>query len=213
MCPDQLRSRHATDDDLPVLSALMERAIAVLQRGFLDLRQIEASWAVMRVDRQLVRDRTYSVVERAGTIAGCGGWSRRATLFGGDHAGGRDPRWLTPGTDAARIRAMYTDPAHARQGVGRLVLSLCERDAMQAAFTRAELAATLSGEPLYRACGYVVLDAFTAGDGVPLVRMGKPLRTWVRQPGVRQPGVRQPGISVPSCDQRIWKLPSRSVRR
>ena len=182
MCADRLRSRRASNDDLTALSALMERAIAVLQRGFLDTRQIEASRAVMGLDSQLVRDRTYFVVERfvgegGWTIAGCGGWSRRATLFGGDHAGGRDPRRLTPGTDAARIRAMYTDPAHARRGVGRLVLSLCERDAAQEGFTYAELAATLSGEPLYRACGYAVLDAFTAGDGVPLLRMGKPLRT------------------------------------
>lgn len=176
MCEDQLRSRHATDDDLLVLSALMQRAIAVLQRGFLDPRQIEASREIMGLDSQLVRDRTYFVVESGGIVAGCGGWRRRATLFGGDAAGGRDPRWLTPGTDAARIRAMYTDPAHARRGVGRLVLSLCEREATQAGFTRAELAATLSGEALYRACGYVVLDAFTAGDGVPLLRMGKPLR-------------------------------------
>ncbi len=177
MPSDQLRIRHATAIDLPVLSALMQRAITALQRGFLDERQIEASRAVMGLDTQLIRDRTYLVAERAGSIAGCGGWSRRATLFGGDHFAGRDSGWLTPGTDAARVRAMYTDPGQARRGVGRAILSACETEAVRAGFTRAELAATLSGEPLYRACGYVVLERFTAGDGVPLLRMGKPLPT------------------------------------
>ncbi len=176
MLSNQFRSRHATMDDLTALSALMQRAIGALQAGFLDLRQIEASRAIMGLDTQLVRDRTYVVVECEGTIVGCGGWSRRATLFGGDHAGGRDAGWLVPATDPARIRAMYTDPAHARRGIGRLILSLCEAEAAQAGFSRAELAATLAGEPLYRACGYAVLERFTAGEDVPLLRMGKTLR-------------------------------------
>ena len=177
MPSDQLRSRRATADDVPALSALMERAIAVLQLGFLDARQIAASRAFMGLDTQLIRDGTYFIVECQGTVAGCGGWSRRATLFGGDHSAGRDAGWLTPAADPARIRAMYTDPAHVRRGIGRLILSLCEADALRAGFDRAELAATLSGEPLYRACGYAVLERFTAGEGVPLLRMGKALRT------------------------------------
>lgn len=180
MTSDHLRIRRAAEVDIPLLSALMQRAITVLQRGFLDARQIQASRAVMGLDTQLISDGTYFVAEREGVIAGCGGWSRRATLFGGDHYAGRSPELLDPATDPARIRAMYTDPDHARRGIGRLILAACEADATSAGFTRAELAATLSGEPLYRASGYAVLERFTVaqgagGDGVPLLRMGKQL--------------------------------------
>ena len=175
MSADHVQTRRATETDLPQLGALMQRAITVLQRGFLDSRRIEASRAIMGLDTQLIRDRTYFVAERAGLIVGCGGWSRRATLFGGDHYAGRSAALLDPATDAARIRAMYTDPDHARRGIGRLILAACEADAGRAGFTRAELAGTLAGEPLYRACGYAVLERFTAGEEVPLLRMGKRL--------------------------------------
>lgn len=173
MSSDRLTTRHALPGDLPALSLLMERAIDVLQKGFLDARQLAASRAVMGLDTQLILDRTYFVAECAGVIAGCGGWSRRATLFGGDHAKGRDPQLLDPARDAARIRAMYTEPAFARRGVGRLILAVCEADAARAGFGRTELAGTLSGEPLYRSCGYRVIERFAAGDDVPLLRMGK----------------------------------------
>src|SRR3546814_3325602 len=109
----------------------------------------------MGLDKTLIADRTYWLASIDETLAGCGGWSRRATLYGGDHSTGlRDPALLDPTTDAARIRAMYTDPDFARRGVGRLVISLCEDAARAAGFARAELMATLAGEPLYRACGY-----------------------------------------------------------
>jgi GNAT superfamily N-acetyltransferase len=166
--------RLATGDDLPALAALMARAIDRLQRGFLDPAQIAASHAVMGLDSQLIADRTYFVVEDAGRLAGCGGWSWRATLYGGDHSAAlRAPAALDPGRDAARVRAMYTDPDFARRGVGRLVLSLCEAAARTAGFRRAELMATLAGAPLYRACGYVEIEPVT--DVVPLIRMGKSL--------------------------------------
>jgi GNAT superfamily N-acetyltransferase len=118
--------RLATGDDVTVLVPLMEAAIEQLQRGFLDDDQIESSKAIMGIDRQLIDDGTYFVVEIDGTVAGCGGWSRRATLYGGDHSGGRDAALLDPTTDPARIRAMYTHPDFARRGVGRLVLEACE---------------------------------------------------------------------------------------
>ncbi len=176
---EPIRLRIAEFADLPVLVPLIDRAIAVLQRSFLDARQVEASRTFMGLDTQLVEDGTYLVAERGGVIAGCGGWSPRATLFGSDGAAGRDARWLDPGAEAARIRAMYTDPAHARCGIGRLVLRACEAEAIGSGFRRAELAATLAGEPLYRACGYAVLERFTVGAqiqaGVPLLRMGKAL--------------------------------------
>ncbi|MGN6515854.1 MAG: GNAT family N-acetyltransferase [Rhizomicrobium sp.] len=171
--------RIARRDDISTLSSLMTAAIRELQKGFLSPEQIEASFDVMGLDSQLVEDGTYFIVEEAGTIAGCGGWSRRATLFGGDHSAGRSAALLDPAKDAARVRAMYTNPSFARRGVGRLILQLCERAAAAEGFSRVELAGTMSGVPLYRACGYRDLEAFEAdtraGIRIPLMRMGKVL--------------------------------------
>jgi len=173
--------RLATPADLDALRTVMALAIAELQKGFLTPEQIAASNAVMGLDTQLIADATYFVIEDAdGAIAGCGGWSRRATLYGGDHSKDlRDPALLDPRVDAARIRAMYTHPDFARRGVGRLVMALCEDAARAAGFARAEMMATLSGEPLYRACGYTPIEHVAApgpdGVTVPLIRMGKPL--------------------------------------
>ncbi len=171
--------RLASEDDLPDLRAVMDLAIGELQRGFLDERQIGASRLVMGLDTQLVADRTYFIVEEAGVIAGCGGWSRRATLYGGDHSTAlRDAALLDPARDAARVRAMYTHPAFVRRGVGRLILKLCEEAAAAAGFTRVELMATLAGEPLYLACGYLEIERVvnrTELGEVPLKRMGKSL--------------------------------------
>lgn len=160
------------------MTALMDAAIAELQQPFLDAAQIAASRAIMGLDTQLVDDGTYFVVEDNAALAGCGGWSRRATMYGGDQSPGRDAALLDPTRDAARVRAMYTHPAFARRGVGRLILSLCETAATAEGFTRVELVATLSGEPLYRACGYLPLETFAddrGGTAVPLIRMGKQL--------------------------------------
>ncbi len=171
--------RAATQDDIPAIAALMARAIDRLQDAFLTPAQIVASRAVMGLDTQLIADRTYVVVhDSAGALVGCGGWSRRATLYGGDHSVSlRDAALLDPATDAARIRAMYTDPDRARQGIGRLILSICESAARDAGYARAEMMATLAGEPLYRACGYAPIERVaTPGDvPVPMVRMGKRL--------------------------------------
>ena len=171
-----LTHRLATADDIAALSAVMDAAIAELQKGFLDPAQIASSRMIMGLDRQLVADGTYFVVEADGQIAGCGGWSRRATLYGGDHTPGRDAALLDPATEAARVRAMYTHPDFARRGVGRLILQLCEAAARDAGFTRVELMATLSGRALYSRCGYADIEAIEdarGGAAVPLVRMGK----------------------------------------
>lgn len=158
----------------------MERAIAELQREFLTAAEIAASRQVMGLDTQLVADRTYFVIEAGGMVAGCGGWSRRATLYGGDHSTAlRDAALLDPSRDAARVRAMYTHPAFARRGVGRRILALCEAAAAAEGFAYVELMATLAGEPLYTACGYIEIErtgsAPIDGVTVPLVRMGKAL--------------------------------------
>jgi GNAT superfamily N-acetyltransferase len=173
-----LSHRLARPEDIPELEHVMAAAIAELQRGFLDEAQITASRAIMGLDRQLLADGTYFVVEDEGRVAGCGGWSRRATLYGGDHTPGRDAALLDPATDAARVRAMYTHPDFARRGVGRLILDLCEAAARAEGFGRVELMATLSGRALYSQCGYVDIEAIEdarGGAAVPLVRMGKPI--------------------------------------
>jgi GNAT superfamily N-acetyltransferase len=173
-----LTHRLATPDDVPALTALMDQAIGALQRDFLDADQIAASRKLMGLDSQLIADGTYFVIEAGGEIAGCGGWSRRATLYGGDHSPGRDAHELDPASEAARVRAMYTRPAFARRGVGRLILGLCETAARAEGFTRVELAGTLAGEPLYAACGYSVIERRADDRGgvpVPLVIMGKAL--------------------------------------
>ena len=176
-----LDHRLATFDDLPALNALMARSIENLQHGFLAPEQIRASHQVMGLDTQLVKDQTYFVIENEGRLVGCGGWSWRATLFGGDDSVvAREPTTLDPKTDAAKIRAMYVDPDFARQGIGSLIMALCEAAARDAGFARAEMMATLAGVPLYRAHGYAELEPVEAmtreGIVIPLIRMGKSLR-------------------------------------
>jgi GNAT superfamily N-acetyltransferase len=168
--------RLATRRDLHALRPLVDAAIEELQRPFLDDAQIAASRALMGVDTRLVDDGTYFVVEWDGLLAGCGGWSRRAALFGGDHIAGRDESLLDPRVDAARVRAMYTHPAFARRGVGRRILDRCEEAARAEGFRRLELVASLAGEPLYRAVGFVPVRPFTdtsTGTPIPLVAMEK----------------------------------------
>ncbi|WP_245262714.1 GNAT family N-acetyltransferase [Ensifer sp. BR816] len=134
----------------------------------------------MGLDTRLIDDGTYFVVEQDGAIAGCGGWSRRATLYGGDCSPGRNDALLDPATDPARVRAMYTHPDFTRRGIGRLVLSLCEAAARAEGFSRVELMATMAGEPLYRACGFEPLEQLfddRGGAAVPLLRMTKALQT------------------------------------
>ena len=154
----------------------MNAAIAELLPAFLSPAEVEASFAVMGLDTQLIEDGTYFVVELDGAVAGCGGWSRRATLYGGDHSPGRDAALLDPAVDAARVRAMYTRPGFARRGVGRLILTLCEAAARAEGFTRLELMATLAGRPLYESYGFRAIEEILddrGGEPVPLVRMGK----------------------------------------
>jgi len=172
--------RLATEADLPAIRALMDVAIAKHLKAFLDPAQVELSKSIMGLDTQLIADRTYFLVEEGGRLAGCGGWSRRATLYGGDHSTSqRNHALLDMAKDAARVRAMYTHPDFARRGVGRMILDLCEGAAREAGFAKVVLMATMSGEPLYLACGYQPIERIIAaskdGVDVPGVRMGKAL--------------------------------------
>lgn len=172
--------RIAHIEDLDALREVMRRSIETLQDEFLTPAQVAASHKVMGLDAQLVMDGTYFVVEKGGQIAGCGGWSWRSTLYGGDESiVTREPRALDPTREPARIRAMYTDPDFTRQGVGRMVLQLCEDAARAAGFRSVTMMATMAGVPLYRSCGYVEAEPPVTdnidGVEVPLVRMEKRL--------------------------------------
>jgi GNAT superfamily N-acetyltransferase len=171
--------RLATADDLPALCALMTLAIRRLIGAYFTDERLEASFEIMGVDTQLIDDRTYFAVEDGGRIVGSGGWSRRATMFGGDHSAGRDARPLDPASEPARIRAMYTHPDCARRGIGRRVLTLCEAAAAAEGFRDLELVATVAGEPLYAAYGFTVVERLAVptsrGVTVPCARMAKPI--------------------------------------
>lgn len=173
-----LTHRLAGRDDLEALKALMDEAISENLKAFLDESQITSSRAIMGLDTQLIDDGTYFMVEIEGQLAGCGGWSRRATMYGGDQTPGRSAALLDPKIDAARIRAMYTHPNHTRKGIGRLIILLCQEAAKAEGFTKMELVATLAGEPLYRSCGFEAYEKIIderGGAGVPLLRMRKSL--------------------------------------
>ncbi len=160
----------------------MDLAIGELLKGFLTPEQVAVSRSIMGLDRTLIADGTYFLIHDIETCAlvASGGWSRRATLYGGDHSTAqRNAALLRIGEDAARIRAMYTHPGFTRRGLGRYMLAICEEAARAAGFSRVELMATLAGEPLYRACGYQeierIISASVDGVDVPGLRMGKAL--------------------------------------
>jgi GNAT superfamily N-acetyltransferase len=175
----QVRIRLAELDDVPILEGLIDESVMGLQAAdYSEAQRRGALGTVFGVDSQLILDRTYFVAEFAGVVVGCGGWSRRQTLFGGDAAAGRVDRELDPARDAARIRAFFVRPGWERRGIGRQILEACETAALAAGFTRFELAATLTGVALYSAHGYQAHERHEAplpnGLTLPVVRMTKP---------------------------------------
>ena len=171
--------RLAKQVDLPALTRLMDLSIRELIGNYFEDRLVDASLEIMGLDTDLIKDRTYFVVESDQTIVGCGGWSRRATMFGGDHTAGRDERLLDPGVEPARVRAMYTHPDFVRRGIGQLVLEQCELAAAREGFSAVELVATVAGEPFYLSAGFEIIERFevptSLGVSVPCARMGKAL--------------------------------------
>ena len=172
-----LTVRLATVDDIPTLDALIARSARLLGRGFYTDEETEAAIThVFGADSELVADGSYLVAEADGAIAGCGGWSRRPTLFGGDRYAARTEGMLDPSRDAARIRAFFVSPDHARRGVGTMLLAACETAAREHGFKTAALMATLPGVPFYVAHGYVPGEAITldlGGVSVGFVPMNK----------------------------------------
>src|SRR5690242_20607436 len=173
-------TRLANEENVPALERLIPLSVRALQSAYYSPAQMEAALGpVFGVDRQLIRDGTYFVVERDGQIVGCGGWSKRRSLFGGDHGRIEPDAELDPEHDPARIRAFFVHPARARQGIGRCLLTACERAIREARFRTIDLVATLAGEPLYAAFGYTVVQRYevpmTRGLSLPVVRMTKRL--------------------------------------
>jgi GNAT superfamily N-acetyltransferase len=160
--PMSVDLRPARLDDVAAIGSLMAVSARTLLRPFYSLQQIDAALgSVFAVDRELLADGTYFVVTDEATITGCGGWSRRKTLFGASRpdATSADSA-LDPSRDPARIRAFFVHPSHARRGIGAALMRQSQQAAADAGFTRMELVATLGGEPLYAAFGFEAVERF-----------------------------------------------------
>lgn len=178
-----LTHRLATSSDVSEIVELMRVSIFENMKSSLTSAEVEAAQETMGVDRTLIKDQTYFVVETVQrtqrVMVGCGGWGKRRTLYGGDHTIGRDDTCSDPAVEAARIRAMYTHPAWIRCGVGTYLLEVSEASARNAGFKTIELGATLPGEPFYLARGYkeVARDTHIASNGANnvVIKMEKAL--------------------------------------
>ena len=178
-----LSIRLAQQSDIPALNALIEASVRGLQGDDYTPAQIEgALGTVLGLDTQLIRDQTYFLAEATGAtgklpLCGCGGWSKRKTLFGADNASVREPELLDPATDAAKIRAIFVHPSFARRGLGSLILAHVESAAVAAGFRRFEMGSTLTGVPLYRLKGYIEIERIAVplanGEALPIVKMTK----------------------------------------
>jgi len=185
--------RLAIPEDVPALRELIEASVRGLQTQDYTPAQIEGALkTVFGVDSQLIADGTYIVAEsesgpgdRIGAvngpsglmIVGCGGWSKRKTLYGSDHWTGREDALLDPLRDAAKIRAFFIHPDWARRGVGTMILKACEHAARSAGFTRYEMGATLTGAKLFGAKGYIAVKPISIplvnGESLPVIHMEK----------------------------------------
>jgi len=164
-------------DDVPKIEVLMESSISSMLGKMLNKDQLEAAKESMGLDTQLIEDGTYFLVKKDEVLIGSGGYSYRKTLFGGNHTPNRSDDLLVPGKDAAKVRAMYTDPSWIRKGVGSYILNLAEKSITQLGFNKAELMATVSGILLYEKRGYKVVEEIEykskLGNKVPMYKMEK----------------------------------------
>lgn len=180
----KIHIRPAVPADIPVLQQLIDASVRELQAQDYTPAQMEGALkTVFGVDSQLIADGTYLVAEALAAgcahavITGCGGWSKRKTLYGGDKWTGREDLLLDPLHDAAKIRAFFIHPAWARRGVGTLILDACEAAAKSAGFTRYEMGATLTGAKLFGVKGYVAVRRIEIplvnGESLPVIHMEK----------------------------------------
>ena len=177
----EFQLRLAKSTDVEPIRELIADSVRGLAKGIYSDPQIELSIrSVFGVDQQLIEDGTYFVAETGGRIVGCGGWSRRQTLFGAsEYAESRNSTLLDPASEPAKIRAFFVHPDAARNGIGRAILQRCEADALAAGFTAAEMMATLPGVLLYEVCGYEKHEYqdvnLPDGETIVCVRMSKRL--------------------------------------
>jgi GNAT superfamily N-acetyltransferase len=184
-----IQIRKAVAADIPKLRALIDASVRGLQAADYTPQQIEGALkSVFGVDSQLIADETYFIAEAKSEIinegaevvaVGCGGWSKRKTLFGGDQWTERKDSLLDPRSDAAKIRSFFVRPEWPRRGIGSAILKTCEAAAKSAGFTRIEMGATLTGVKLFQVRGYVPLESIEIplenGSSLPVVRMSKQL--------------------------------------
>jgi protein tyrosine phosphatase (PTP) superfamily phosphohydrolase (DUF442 family)/GNAT superfamily N-acetyltransferase len=187
--------RLARTGDVPALEALIPLSVRALQAPYYSSTQMDAAIGpVFGVDNQLITDGTYFVVEAGGRIIACGGWSKRKAVCGGDRGRTGEDELIDPARDAARIRAFFVHPDFARRGIGRAILLACDQAILANGFDRAELVATLAGEPLYAASGYEVVERYdypmSGGLTLPVVRMGKRLKPEQTQGDEQLQGIR-----------------------
>jgi GNAT superfamily N-acetyltransferase len=181
MVPEEKRRwplRPAREGDVAALEELIALSARVLQAPHYSTAQVAAALGgIYGVDRQLIRDGTYFVAEDRGVLVGCGGWSKRRSLYGGDGGRPGEDALLDPARDAARIRAFFVHPSWARRGIGRSIMMACEQAIRQSRFERVDIVATLPGEPLYASFGYSAIERFeiamSGGLKLPVVRMSK----------------------------------------
>ncbi len=177
----EFKHRIAKLDDMPSIEGLMHQSITKLLGYYVDEEELEASFESMGLDDQLIKDKTYFLIFHGEILVGCGGWSNRKTLFGGNHTPKRSDDFLDPKNDAAKIRAMYTNPDWARKGVGTLILKLAEKEASNSGFKKCELMATLSGLHLYKERGYKIdeetIYESKKGNKVKMFKMTKLLKS------------------------------------
>ncbi|MEA5504594.1 GNAT family N-acetyltransferase [Halotia wernerae UHCC 0503] len=174
----QLTIRKASCEDIPALDILIPNSVKNLQAAYYSREQMDgALGTVFGVDSQLIKDGTYFIAEVESNVVGCGGWSQRKTLFGGDKADNKEDNLLDPLHEPARIRAYFVHPAWARRGIGSKIMAACESAATAVGYSRLELVATLAGEPLYKAHGFDDVEHFEIslpnGASLPVIRMSK----------------------------------------
>ncbi|MGQ0846469.1 MAG: GNAT family N-acetyltransferase [Sporichthyaceae bacterium] len=176
-----MRLRSAVPADAPAIATLMRESVAAIFPAFYDARQTaSAEVYIAALDHSLISDGTYFVVETEdGTIAACGGWSRRSRLHAGAEVAPDDGRLLDPATEPARVRAMFVRADFTRRGLGRMLLEACERAAREEGYGELALMATLPGVPLYRSWGFGVEEPqqVRLPDGVVLggIAMRRPI--------------------------------------
>lgn len=176
----KFRLRVATTDDVEEIRRLIDASVRGLQAGDYSTTQIDGALAtVFTVDSRLIADGTYFVAfDESGELAGCGGWSFRKTLYGGDHQVERiAPEKLDPAVDAAKVRAIFVHPKFARMGLGSLILAAVEGAAAEQGFRRFEMGSTLTGVALYALRGYQEVERRRVpvgnGETIEVVRMIK----------------------------------------